>query len=706
MINLKTRNAEQWKSAGVSEYISLMAKIVPVLAVISLLCGVMSSVIIKYIDSENFSIALSVLIFAVMCVFLSIMFALFPRRFSKLFTGQVAGDTDEIYHGLFESSPAVAAVYDRELKVLFINRCACSEAGIALPGFAPQDKAGVEEISSEILSVLERTLQTEKPQSLALHDCENEECESGLLITCLPVPDCGGGISEIICTLQSFTKDMEYEEKLREKETMFNALMEFSPVYVFFKDSNIRSIYLSRNYEKMIGLTMDSIIGRTMDELFPSDLAKGMIDDDMRILREGRLVEVDEELNGRYYYTVKFPVKVEGKEPMLAGFTIDITERKTAEKALYDSEEKYRKLHETMHDAFAQVDMNGKIMESNRSFQEMVGYTGEELCLLSFTELTPAKWHKYEKAIIDEQVLPLGSSKLYEKEYIRKDGSVIPVELRTFLLTDNENMPAGMWAIIRDITVRKKEEDLKAEINRDLERMVSERTAELKKLNEELESFSYSVSHDLRAPLRHINGFIELLRSEIGSLPGVKANHYMNVIVSSSLKMGKLIDDLLSFSRIGRQPLKIVHLSMDELVSEVISELNIICGGCITAVIPDTLNHVMADRDLMKVALVNLVSNGVKFSRNSNKPVVKISCINSENESIFVVSDNGIGFEMKYYDKLFKVFNRLHSDSEFEGTGIGLATVKRIIEKHGGRIWAESAPGKGAEFYFSLPSSC
>jgi PAS domain S-box-containing protein len=668
----------------------------------------------------------------------------------------------------------------------------------------------------------------------------------------------------------------------------------------------------------------------------------------------------------------------------------DITDRKMAEDALRRSEERFRRLHESMMDAFVQVDMDGKIVSWNRAYLEMLGFSADEIVNLSYVDLTPEKWHDYEMDIVKSQIMPLGYSEVYEKEYRRKDGTVFPVEMRTFLLKDSDCRPLGMWAIVRDITKRKKDErelilrstalynagnaiiitdddgiilyanpafenltglaqeeaigtnsrdllkseyhdryfyknlwskitsghiwngevisrkkdgslfteeitiapvtnekgkivnyvaviqditdkkfasDLlktrlnlisysdshsldelmvqaldevekftsstvsffhfvledqktltlqawstrtsleycKAEgkglhsdiekagvwvdcvrerrtivhndyaslphrkglpeghaplirelvipimrnnsirailgvgnkagdyndrdisvtsyladilwdiierkradenlkrLNAQLETRVARRTAELERANKELESFSYSVSHDLRAPLRHITGFLEMLKRETGDTAGDRVKHYIEVIMDSSKRMGLLIDDLLSFSRMRRTSLSRQIINMEDLVSDILNEFSEEINRYKISISRKELPQVQGDTAMLRVVLVNLISNAIKFSAKSPDPVIEIGSDLINGETVFYVRDNGVGFDMKYAGKLFGVFQRLHNERDFEGTGIGLAIVKNIIERHNGRIWAESEPGKETCFYFILP---
>jgi signal transduction histidine kinase len=241
-------------------------------------------------------------------------------------------------------------------------------------------------------------------------------------------------------------------------------------------------------------------------------------------------------------------------------------------------------------------------------------------------------------------------------------------------------------------------------MNDELEKRVTERTENLTLINKELESFSYSVSHDLRAPLRHISGFITLLEAQCMDVANEKGKHYLHVISESAEKMGLLIDQLLHLSRTGRQELNKTQVNMNRLVKEVINGLNSeTCNRNITWVIDD-LPETRADPSMLSAVLTNLIGNALKFTRTREIPRIHIGFLAGEkkNETVYFVKDNGVGFDMKYQDKLFGVFQRLHNSNDFEGTGIGLANVQRIITRHGGTVRAEGDVDNGATFYFSL----
>lgn len=244
-----------------------------------------------------------------------------------------------------------------------------------------------------------------------------------------------------------------------------------------------------------------------------------------------------------------------------------------------------------------------------------------------------------------------------------------------------------------------------ADMNRTLERRVSERTAELEAANQNLEAFSYSVSHDLRAPLRHITGFATILGESSSVSLDAKGRHYVSAISESAQRMERMIDDLLSFSRVGRAELARSRVDLNHLVEEARREVSVGVNGREIVWHVDPLPTVDADPSLLRLVLVNLLSNALKYSSKRSPSVIEVGVAPGEaSERVIFVRDNGAGFSMQYVDRLFGVFQRLHKREEFEGTGVGLANVRRIVQRHGGRTWAEGQPGNGATFYFSLPA--
>jgi PAS domain S-box-containing protein len=390
-----------------------------------------------------------------------------------------------------------------------------------------------------------------------------------------------------------------------------------------------------------------------------------------------------------------------GNPVRMVGINYDITARKQIEKTLQESEEKFRKAFATNPDSITITRLSdGRYISVNFGFTQIFGYTESEIVGKSSLQINmwqnPEERKKFVISLNANGVIENFETKLRTKHGEIKDALVsatlIQLEEETFILSTT-----------KDITDRKKAEEEIRKLNESLEQRVEERTTQLREANQELEAFSYSVSHDLRAPLRHINGFVDLLAENYNELLPEKGKHYLNIIANSSRHMGILIDDLLQFSRTGRQEMQETKLNMNVVVQEALSSLEHDIESRKVEWDIALLPNIKGDHSMLRVVWYNLLSNAIKFTKNKVSAQIQIGFTEDKNEFTFFVRDNGAGFDMRYAHKLFGVFQRLHSTKEFEGTGIGLANVRRIIFKHSGRIWAESILNEGSTFYFTIP---
>ena len=404
-----------------------------------------------------------------------------------------------------------------------------------------------------------------------------------------------------------------------------------------------------------------------------------------------------------------------GKPVRMIGSLLDMTEHLRKEEALraaLESAEMERRRLQTVLEALPAgvgiADENGGIVLFNPALLRIWGgpplprSTGEYAAWRgrwphTGEPLQPQEWAMARALQSGETI----AGEVVEIERI--DGEWAVIINAAAPIRDAEGRIVGGVVAEVDITAQARAEEEVRRLNAELERRVEERTAELRAANRELEAFTYSVSHDLRAPLRHVVGFVEMLGVNAGPALDEQGKRYVAIISEAARRMGVLIDDLLAFSRIGRAAMNILPVDLERLVEESRRELAPETEGRSVEWRIGSLPQVEADPVLLRTVLTNLLANALKYTRGRNPAVIEIGCSEDGAQVVCRVKDNGAGFDMRYVDKLFGVFQRLHKADDFEGTGIGLANVKRIIERHGGRVWAEGEVDRGATFFFSLP---
>lgn len=376
---------------------------------------------------------------------------------------------------------------------------------------------------------------------------------------------------------------------------------------------------------------------------------------------------------------------------------------RTQQKAYLDE------LFEQAPEGVVLLDVEDRILRINREFTRVFGYTPDEAVGRPINDLI-APEELLGEAIDYPHLILHGKAVQVETIRQRKDGDRIPVSLLAVPVSVHGGQIAE-YAIYRDLTGYKAVEGeltkQRAHVDeiRGLNEELARRSRDLEATNKELEAFAYSISHDLRAPLRHIAGYTELLQKQVSPVVDEKSNRYLTTILESAKRMGDLIDDLLALSRIGRAETQKTLVDLEHLLREVLTEVRPDFEGRQITWKISGLPSVEGDRSMLRMALENLLSNAIKFTRTRPQAEIEIGCADGKkNEVVVFVKDNGVGFDMKYVNKLFRVFQRLHHADAFEGTGIGLATVQRIIHRHGGSVWAEGAVDKGATFYFSIPT--
>jgi PAS domain S-box-containing protein len=497
------------------------------------------------------------------------------------------------------------------------------------------------------------------------------------------------------------------ERKRAEADTVqLAAIVKFSDDAIIGKD--LDSIITSWNVgaEKIFGYAAEEMVGGPIMRIIPSDRQQEeeLI---MGRIKQGESVEHFETLrqakNGRLInisVTVS-PIKdASGRVVGASKIVRDITESKRAEEALRESREEFKELFDNAPIGYHELDAEGRVVRVNQNELRMLGYDAEEL-MGQFVWDISADPASARRAVLDK-LKGAEPPENYERTLRRKDGSIISVLVHDKLLKGDTGMVTGIRSVFQDVTERKRAEEKVHQLNAELEQRVVERTAQLESANKELEAFSYSVSHDLRAPLRAMDGFSQAVLEDYGPQLPEEGQRYLQTIREGAQKMGALIDDLLAFSRLSRQPLSMQPVSTSRLVQGVLEEMQANHPEHAAEIHVGELPSCQGDPALLKQVWVNLLSNAFKYSRTRHPAVIEIGCQQTEGQNIFYVRDNGTGFDMRYAHKLFGVFQRLHRAEEFEGTGVGLAIVQRVVHRHGGRVWAEAEVDHGAVFYFTL----
>ncbi|HWB62008.1 MAG TPA: PAS domain S-box protein [Chitinophagales bacterium] len=395
------------------------------------------------------------------------------------------------------------------------------------------------------------------------------------------------------------------------------------------------------------------------------------------------------------------PIKQKGEVTGLACFARDITEKRKSESLLRESEERYRLVSENPILGVGWASFEGKILYVNQTFCSLLEYTPTELNDIHFGEITHPDDAEWEFPLFERLVKGEIDNYKVEKRYITKTGKLIWVELNLTKVKNHDGFEYCI-GIIQNISLRKQAEESLLRINDELEERVKYRTAELRTANEELEAFSYSVSHDLRNPVKNIKGFCSLLIKNLTGKISADEQLCLKTIYESASNMGVLIEDILRLSRSGRVALTKRNVNMNDVVSTVLAELKPTDSGHIADISIEGLPNAICDPVMIKQVWYNLISNALKYSSKRNEPRVTIGVRIIADKVAYYIKDNGAGFDMKNALRLFNVFQRLHSDADFEGNGIGLAIVNRIVTKHGGKVWAEAEVDKGATFYFTL----
>jgi len=499
-------------------------------------------------------------------------------------------------------------------------------------------------------------------------------------------------------------------EARRSSEELLRAVFDQANVGLSLMDTSLRRIMVNHRFAAMLGYEERELLGAPPGIVAPPE-ERAAVTRRLADVLEGRTPAYKIERrfvrrDGSFVWgelSVSRVIHTNGS-PALLTIVHDVTDRRRTEDALRESEERFRAAFEQAAVGMALRALDGRWLRVNAKLCELLGYEREELLQLTSVDLTPPedRW----LAIENNERMARGevSEVSREKRYLRKDGSIVWAHLSIGVVRASDGTVLHQLSCIHDITARKHAEAELHALNADLERRVAERTAALEASNRELESFSHSVAHDLRAPLRAMDGFSRLLLEGSGGPLEPDGRHQLERIRSASQRMAELIDALLLLARITRSEIRHSPVNLTEIAKGCVAELAAREPQRKVNVTIEQDLFVQGDHTLLTLALDNLLENAWKFTSRIDDARIEVARTAARGgQPAFVVRDNGSGFDMQYADKLFGPFQRLHHASEFPGTGIGLATVKRILDRHGGEVWARAKPGEGAEFFFSLP---
>jgi len=512
--------------------------------------------------------------------------------------------------------------------------------------------------------------------------------------------DVDGQPTEMQAVGRDITERKKMELELRKTSSSLRALVNGIPDLVWVKDND--GVYTTCNPEfgRFFGDNEKNIIGKTDHDFVDRELADFFRQKDRNAMEAGSACKNEEWITYRsdghrvLLETIKTPIHSSSGDIVgILGIGRDITERKKAEETVRASEEKLRGLFELSPLGIALTDMKGRYVEFNEALRRICGYSDEELRTLDYWALTPKKYEMDEARQL-ASLERTGRYGPYEKEYRRKDGSLIPLRLNGILLK-GENGVSYIWSIIEDISERRHNEEI-----------VRQQSADLHRSNAELEQFAYVASHDLREPLRMISSYIAILEKRYGDLFDADAKDFIYFAKDGAKRMDQMVLDLLDFSRVGRMSDPFAALSLKEVIDTAIGDLKLTIEETSAEVVSsNNLPTVTGSRGELIRLVQNLIGNALKYRHPNRSPWVSITVASENAELVLSVSDNGIGIDPEYFERIFNIFQRLHTREKYDGTGIGLAVCKKIVEHHGGRIWVESKPGQGSTFSFTLPAA-
>jgi PAS domain S-box-containing protein len=485
------------------------------------------------------------------------------------------------------------------------------------------------------------------------------------------------------------------------------AILDNAPDTIVTMDHDGLIVEFNPAAERLFGYSRADVLGKNLSEtIIPPELRDAHRLGLARYLATGDGPVLDQRIDIQAMRADQTQLPVEmtiiclpvSGPPLFTGFIRDMTERERSQA----TQRHLAAIVECTDDAIIGKTVDGIVTSWNPGAERLYGYTADEIIGQPISVIYPVD--RMDEFATLQAGLRRGE-RLAQSETVRstRDGRRIEVSISVSPLVDASGRVVGGASIDRDISERKRAEAAILALNADLEQRVVERTTELEAAVTDMEAFSYSVSHDLRAPLRAVTGFSRILLQEHASELTPEGQSHLQTICTSGQHMGQLIDDLLAFSRLGRQLLRKQRVLPDDIVRGALAELTAEQEGRTVELVIGELLPCEADPALLRQVFVNLLANALKFTRQRPVAHIEVGSAQTDDQVLYFVKDDGTGFNMKYADKLFGVFQRLHKAEDYEGTGVGLAIVQRIIHRHDGKVWGEAVPDEGATFFFTLP---
>ena len=644
--------------------------------------------------------------------------------------GDPKGKTTRVVGVISDSTATIQAEATRSFLVAMVQSSDAAIIGTDLRGKIISWNTGAEHMygytAAEIIGQRETSLVPEQ-----LKEDEQQRLESALKgvrrtyesvrmtksgkrmevsVNLFPIDNGRGEIIGASSITRDITARKAADRELVESRARLSGIINSAMDAIISVDASQRVKLFNKAAERMFRCRASDIVGKPLDLLIPMRHRSAHhqhVEEFGRTGTTSRAMGDLRPLTALRSDGEEFPIEASISQIDVAGervYTVilrDITERHRVQTELEKQANTLREQAELLDLGNVMTrDMDGRVVHWSKGMENLYGWTSQEAVGQKADELLRTVFPESREAV--EEALAREGSWEGELIHNRKDGSRLYVASKWVMHRDSLGKPIAILEVNTDISERKAAEEQIVQLNEDLERRVNERTAALQSLNKELESFTYSVAHDLRAPIRHIDAFSGILHDDFGSRLPPEASEYVDAICTSSRNMSRLVEDLLNLARVRRQEMRRQTVDMNDLVDTIIGDLRQDLGKRKVEWRIGNLPEVEGDPGLLRQVFTNLLSNAVKYTSTRDVAIIEAGSFQRDSETVFFVRDNGVGFDMKYAHKLFGVFQRLHRAEDFEGTGVGLAIVQRIVQKHGGRIWAEAAPDQGASFFLTL----